>query len=233
MYTFSQLVDEMVSETKRPDLVTEIGRYVNQTIREVHFTEDRGGAVFYHDNFREELLVANVESGMTWQIPEPTQFQKLQVVRFMSVYDDDGRPKFAHLVRPSRRMNDFCEFYYQSGNIFVFSGYGGLNSAIALGWYEFPRGLVYKSEANRPASFDIELGWSYADGINTDELQAAARELTTNWLLMRWPDVISEGVRAKVFKRLSDDVRARTSYSLYQSLRHGLWTSEVSEIYGG
>ena len=46
MTTFSQLVDSVVSETKRPDLVSEIATYLNQTIREVHFSADRNAALF-------------------------------------------------------------------------------------------------------------------------------------------------------------------------------------------
>jgi hypothetical protein len=49
---------------------------------------------------------------------------------------------------------------------------------------------------------------------------------------MRWSDVISEGVRAKLFKRVSDTERARNCYSLYGQLRQGLMTSEVADVGG-
>lgn len=233
MNTFSQMVDELVSETKRPDLVSEIARYLNQTIRELHFTDDRNAAIFYHSNLREELLEADSETGFTWTIPEPTTFQQLWGVKYPGVYDDNGDPIWAKPTTPGRHLNGMSEFYYRVGETFVFAGYGGLNSQIAIAWYEFPRSLKYKSAGARPAEFDIESGWTYAEGIDTDEEQLGARELVTNWILLRWSSVVAEGLRAKVYKRLSDDSRSRTCYSLYQSLRHGLWTSEVAEFYGG
>lgn len=233
MFTFSQLVDEMVSETKRPDLVSDIARYLNETIRELHFSEDRGAILFYAENFREELLDCDVETGMTWEIPEPTTFQKMAGVQYPFVFDDDNNARWAAETTPGRHLNGMTTFFYRTGKTFVFAGYGGLDTQIALGWYEFPRSLKYKAVAARPASFDIESGWTYADDITTAELELAAQELTTNWLILRWNDVVAEGLRAKIYKRLSDDSRSRTSYSMYQSLRHGLWTSETAELYGG
>lgn len=233
MYTFSQLVDELVAETKRPDLVSDISRYLNQTIREVHFTEDRNAILYFAENFREQLLIANSESGFTWDAPDPTIFQRMQGIKYLNQWDDDGNEIWARETTPGRHLRDLTHFYYRAGNTFVFAGYGGLNSQIAAAWYEFPRSLKYKSVANRPAQYDVETGWTYDPAITTPEEELGARELTTNWLILRWNQVIAEGLRAKVYKRLSDDTRARTSYSLYSSLRHGLWTSETAEFYGG
>lgn len=233
MFTFSQLVDDMVSETKRPDLVSEIARYVNQTVRECHFSPDRNAAILYQENFHEELVTAAAESGETWEIPSPTQDSRLGRRRWGSGLPPSSGTEWAKETTPGRHLNDLDHFFYRVGGTFVFSGYGGIGSAIALGWYEFPQSLTYKSAAARPASYDPESGWTYADAVNTPELEAAARLVTTNWLLMRWSDVISEGVRAKIYKRLSDTERARTSYSMYGSLRQGLWTSETAELFGG
>lgn len=232
MFTFSQMVDEIVAETKRPDLVVDISRFLNQTIREVHFSEDRGAIIFYRENFRESLLTADVDSGFGWDIPEPTQFQSLAGVQYKNVFDDDGEPVWSTETTPGRHLKGMTRFHYRGGGTYVFGGYGGVGAQIALGWFEFPRALKYKSQDARPAEYDIESGWSYADGINSPELEEGARELVTNWLLMRWSDLIAEGLRAKIYKRLSDEARSRTSYSLYSSLRHGLWTSESFEFAG-
>lgn len=228
MTTFSQLVDAMVAETKRSDLVSEITSYLNQTIREVHFTSDRNAALFYSENFREALLTANVESGFGWAIPKPTVFQKMQVVQYSTIVDRQRNPVYAVETTPGRHLSGIEVFFYRAGGTFVFSGYGGNTSQIAIGYYEFPPSLLYKTPLQRPATYDPETGWTYAAGVNTPELQLAAQELTTNWLLMRWKDVIAEGVRAKVYKRVADPDRARTSYSMFGSLRQGLWTSETA-----
>lgn len=229
-FTFSQLVDGMASETKRPDLVSEITAYVNQTIRETHFTQDRNAAIFYRENFTELQLTPNTASGFAWDIPSPTTFQKMAAVNYPFVFDDDSKPTWARETTPGRHLNGMENFYYRAGGRFVFSGYGGVNAPINIGWYEFPRSLKYKLPAARPATFDIESGWTYDPAVNTPELEEAARSLVTNWLILRWNDVIEEGVRAKVYKRLGDTERARTAYSLYGSLRTGLWTSETAEL---
>jgi hypothetical protein len=232
MTTFSQLVDSVVSETKRPDLVSEIATYLNQTIREVHFTSDRNAALLFPENFRELLLTAMVESGFSWTIPNPGTFQAMQIVKYPSVFSRLGDDVYARGTTPGRHLADLEYYYYRVGGSFVFSGYGGINAQIALGYFEFPRSLKYKVAAARPATYDVESGWTYGEGVDEPELEEAARTLTTNWLLLRWSDVLMEGVRAKVYKRLSDTERARTSYSLYGSLRQGLWTSETAEVGG-
>lgn len=232
MYTFSQLVDEMVAECKRPDLLSEIARYVNQTIRELHFEPERNAALFFSDNFVERQVVATSDTVQTWEIPNPQVFQKMLGVSFPSQYSD-GQAVWARETTPGRHLNDICHYFYRTGSTFVFSGYGTIGSVINLAYYEFPNSLKYKSPAARPATFDSEEGWAYAAGVNTPELQEAARLISTNWLLFRWSDVVSEGVRAKLYKRISDTERARTCYSMYKGLCKGLWTSETAVLYAG
>lgn len=236
MTTFSQLVDELVSETKRPDLRAEIATYLNQTIREVHFEPSRGNVVFYGENRREEQVVASLETGEIWDIPNPALFQAMETVRFASW--GLGRTEYAEEATPGPMLAAKPFFWYRSGPSIVFGGtqgYGGVGGIIQLSYFEYPRSLKYKLPAVREAEYDVESGWTYntvdtVDYGSTAELQATAQLLTSNWLLMRWADVLREGLRAKVFKRLSDDVRQRTSYSLFQQLRQGLYTSEVSEL---
>jgi hypothetical protein len=232
MFTFSQMVDEIVSEVKRPDLTSEIARYVNQTIRECHFSTDRQAAVFFRDNFNELLLTADVEDGFSWAMPNPTTFQKMAGVKYPGRYDMSGNPQWATETTPGRHLNGMTNYFYQVGQEFVFSGYGGVDAYIALGYFAFPASLKYYTEANRPAEYDPVDGWTYHASVITPEDQEAARLVVTNWLLMRWSDVVSEGVRAKLFKRVSDTERARNCYSLYGQLRQGLITSEVADVGG-
>lgn len=233
MFTFSQMVDEMVSETKRPDLVSEIARYVNQTIREVHFEPERNAALFFSENLREEQIVATSEYGQVWQIPNPQNFQAMLGVMFPALRDCHGNAAWSKETTPGRHLKDLEYFHYRVGGTFVFSGYGGVGGIVSLAYYEFPRSLKYYTAATRPAEFDVDSGWTYAAAVNTPELQEAAQIMTTNWLLTRWSDVISEGVRAKLYKRISDTERARTCYSMYKGLCKGLWTSETASLYTG
>lgn len=234
MTTFSQLVDDLVVETRRPDLRSEIATYLNQTIREVHFEPSRGNVVFYGANRLETQIIASSENGEIWDIPNPATFQGIETVRFASNYL--GRMEYAREVNPGPGIASTPFYWYRSGPSVVFGGtqgYGGVGGIIQMSWFEYPRALKYKLAAEREASYDIELGWTYhPDYEGTPELMALAESRVSNWLLLRWADVLREGLRAKIYKRLSDDVRQRTSYSLYMQLRQGLYTSEIAELSG-
>lgn len=233
--TFSQFVDEMVSETKRFDLGLEIATYINQTVREVHFRSDSGSVLYYRDNLNELQLTANSDSSFSWDIPNPATFQGIVGVQFADQwnYDSDCPGAWAVEVTPSRMMQHHKYSFYRIGGGFSFSGYGQTGSRINLAYFTYPSRLKYYTVANRPAQWDEVTGWTYhADYNVSDETRATARALVSNWLIMRWYDVLAEGVRAKVYKRVSDEVRGRTSYSLYTQLRQGLWTSEIADLGG-
>lgn len=229
MTTFSQLVDTICAETRRPDMRTEVCNYVNQTARELHFDSERNKILFFNDNFREIQLTAGSESGFSWTIPNPAIFQKLKTVCYASRVDWAGKPIWPQRTTPGRHLNTLKEYYYQAGNQFFFNCYGGLNAKINLGFYEFPRRLSYQAVEDRLVAWDEETQeFVYDPGLTTPELQAAALEKAAHWILIRWEDVLAEGVRAKVYKRLSDTERARTTYSMYMSLRGGFWSNEVA-----
>lgn len=232
MFTFSQMVDEIVSEVKRPDLASEVARYLNQTIRECHFTTDRQAAVFFQNNFYETLLTSTANSGYSWTLPNPKTFQKIAGVKYVDQFTQGGDELWAVETTPGRHLANRTNYFYQVGNSFVFSGYGAVGSRIAIGYYAFPPSLKYHPQASRPAEYDPETGWTYHQSIVTPEDQELAQLVSTNWLLMRWSTVVSEGLRAKIYKRISDTERARNCYSLYGQLRQGLITSEVSIVSG-
>lgn len=227
MTTFSQLVDDMVLETKRPDMRAEIASYLNQTIRECMMDPETNAAVLLRENYREVAVQATSDLGFRWDVPRLDLLQAIDKVRFASVWVDNQNP-YAESVTPGPKMTAACHAYQYGGGSLIFKGYGGLNAWIQISYYEFPRHLKYFAPSQTPAVWDDDAGWTYgADVILGDpDSELAARERSTNWLLMRWKTVVAEGLRAKIYKRLSDDTRARTCYSLYQSLRRGLITSE-------
>lgn len=232
MTTFSQIVDSIVLECRRPDMVTQIATYLNQTIKELHFDPAMNQAILFRENLREAVIISQVEAGLTWAIPDETVFQAMGFVRYDSVYDGGGRGVVPPEMTPSRGMNQLDNFYYRAGYEYAFSGFGGVGGQVSLAYYEFPRTLKYKLPAVREASYDVESGWTYLPGIVTAEDKLAARSLNSNWLTRRWSEFVEEGVRAKLYKRLSDTERARTSYSMYQGFRASLVSSETADLGG-
>lgn len=233
MYTFSQMVDEMVSEVKRPDLTSEIVRYLNQTIRECHFDPQTNAAQFYTRNGVELALTATAENGHVWQMPNPTNFQKMAAVQYATRFGRDGESVWAVETTPGRHLRDLDAYFYQSGSSVVFSGYGGVNAQINLFYFRFPASLPYFKPGCRPMEYDAYGGKVYAPEWIHEHSRDDADCLTTNWILQTWSDIVAEGVRAKVYKRVSDTERARTCYSLYAQLRRGLMTSESATLYTG
>lgn len=232
MTTFSQLVDDMVAETRRPDMRTELTRYLNQSLRECHTEPERGNVVFFKSNYQETQLTATSDTGYLWSIPNPATFQGIGAVRFDSVWVD-GDPVYAKEVLPGPRLNQVDYAFQRAGSAVSFKGYGGLNALISIAYYEFTPKLKYFAEADRPATWDDVTGWSYhVDYDIDDDTRATARELSGNWLLDRWDTVLEEGVRAKVYKRLSDDTRQRTAYSLFMQQRKGIIGAEGAELLG-
>lgn len=229
MTTFSQLVDQLVQETRRPDMQADIVRYCNQTIRELHTDPEMNKTLFFAENFRQLLLTADVDNGFSWEIPNPATFQKLHVVQFNGVYDE-GQTIFSTPTIPGRHLHTLRTYHYQAGNRIFFNGYGGVNMPIALGYYEFPPRLSYQAVADRLVIWNEEdQTYEYDASLTTDELKAAALAKASNWILTRWEDTVAEGLRAKVYKRVSDTERARTCYSMYQAMRAGFWTSENAQ----
>lgn len=228
MTTFSQLVDAMILETRRPDMASEIQSYVNQTIRELHFRPDNNAAILYRSNLLELALTSNLDTGFTWTIPNMDTFQAISAVRFASVSNRDFCDGiYVDERTPGRGLVGRAMYWYRASNYVVFYGYGGVAGIIQIAYFEYPKRLKYYAAALRPATWDVETGWTYKAGITTDEDKEIARNLVTNWVLLRWTDLVMEGIRAKVYKRLSDDSRAKTSYSLYTQARMGIYTSET------
>src|SRR3546814_2211635 len=93
MTTFSQLVDTIMSESRRPDLQTEIATYINQTVRELHFDSEQNKILYFNDNIREVQLTATSESDFSWEITNPGVWQKLWTVAYASKLNYDGQPK--------------------------------------------------------------------------------------------------------------------------------------------
>jgi hypothetical protein len=229
MTTFSQLVDEITREVRRPDLLLDIATYLNQTIREMHFDPKTGAAAEFIDNLKEVQVTATVDTGFGWDIPNQAVFQRMLAVRYDSIFTNDAKTTYIQQRSPGPGMSGQHLFWYRAGPRVTFAGYGGVGGVISIAYFEYPRSLKYYTLANRPAERDLDLGWTYAPVFDTtDELREAAQFYTSNWMLERWEVIVAEGVRAKVYKRIADTERARTCYASFMAMRAGVYTGEVA-----
>jgi len=231
MTTFSQIVDTLTLEHLRPDMRANVAAYVNLTLRELH-AGDNGGAILYAANLVEDTLTTTVAESHSWDIPRPHLFQKLAAARFDSFGFD--RDAYASPRTPGAMFADsrYVKQYYRSGNSFAFMGCGQIGSTISLGWYEVPRRLEYYPAGDtRPCQWsEADQDFTYTGAYGVSETsQALAQTLCTNWILLRWGDLVMQGARAKIFARAGDEARSRLAYSSFSGLRPSMVSAETYE----
>lgn len=223
MTTFSQLVDDIVKETLRFDMLDTIAAYTNQTLRDVHFKPSLNVPILYDANRYEDTLTVTNDGMWSWPIPSNTRFQAVEAVWFNEpgIYWKPRNPRVAldYSMEP-----DAFAYYYRSGPIIAFNG-------VVLGWtgkisyHMFPKPLQYK-KLGRLIKYDSDSDtYVLADGSAPTEEQLDSE---TNWLLMRWADTIKEGVRAKLYKRLGEIERTKLCYSAFENMRATIWNTEPS-----
>lgn len=226
MTTFSQLVDEMTIELIRPDLLDTITSYVNQTIRELHARRaDSSPILFASNRIEAEWTVA--ASPAVWPVPSVTRFQTMEAA-YCEALDAVFKPRNPGRINEEQFAPSNRFYRYRTGPAFAFGDRARLSligHTIKLSYFEFPRLLKYYEPAARPAIWDMETeSFAYADAYDsTAELRATAELLTTNWILLRWGEsVVKQGVRAKVFARLGEQERSKTSYSAFEAMREAM-----------
>jgi hypothetical protein len=230
MTTFSQLVDDMVLELKRPDLLKDgsIPAYVNQSIRDVHNRPNLNVPIKYDANREEDEITTNATNPWLWSIPSATRFMDLETAYWVEggIYVPKKNPR----VTREFTFEPFADLYwYRSGSQLAFSGIPIANT-VQLSYWLYPRVLAYQEPtvAARPIVYDILTdSYVFADGTPGTPTETQL-ETCTNWVLQRWPDTIKEGVRAKTWKRLGDMDRTRTAFSSFESGRTVIWNSEPS-----
>jgi hypothetical protein len=224
MTTFSQLIDGMAKELLRPDLRTAMASYLNQTVREIHFRPNINVGIRYDANRQEDELQVTTDDMWLWDLPSPTRFQDVEALYSVErgIYIPQRSPQ---LSRKFSFDYDHDLYWYRGGSRIAISGVKS-GWRIQASYFLFPRALAYQPEATRVVEWDANTDTYRLKGGGTptqEQLNAA-----TNWVLMRWQEALSEGIRAKVWKRLGDETRARMAFSAYESLRSSIWQSEPS-----
>lgn len=224
MTTFSQLVDDMIAEVVRPDQLVAIASYVNQTVREMHFKPGTNAPIFYDANRSEDELDITTDGSWLWQLPTPMQFHDVEAI-YLPVPGVYARKKNPRITKEESNEPFADIFWYRGGSTVSISGVrNGWKAEVS--YFTFPRSLVYQAPADRIITYDPSTGgYTRKNGGTPSEAEMLA---ATNWMLERWDEIVKEGVRSKIWKRLADGDRARMYFSGFEAQRSSVWNAEPS-----
>lgn len=224
---FSEIVDNVVLRSGRKDRLADIIAYVNQVVRET-----QGKQLYFKDSTEDTFAATATPTIWTY----PKMLRKLRTVKYTATGYNDVYPEFR---MPGKNQGNSLtgEFYYASSTYYVFGGTDD-SQTIALFYYSWLPRLKYYAVGARPAVYDEATEtWTYLVGGNyvstTGSLadDEAAQALVTNWILLTYADMATEGGLAKIFKA-TGDARAGLCFSLYSGLRTDLEAVEVFESLG-
>lgn len=226
MTTFSQLVDDVVAELLRPDLLAAIAQYTNQSVREIHFKPNVSAPVLFDANRIEDLIPITTDDSFLWPIPSATRFQDIEAIYLPDpgVYATPRKP----MVNRNYSTEPGSQYYwYRTGPQIAISGVvSGWNAMIS--YFMYPQTHAYKVSASRLIQYNVDLD-TYTLIAGGGAPSQSQLDSETNWVLQRWGEsVIKEGVRAKTFKRIGDEGRARMAFSAFQTQMGGIWLGEPS-----
>lgn len=224
MTTFSQLVDAMVTELQRPDLRAAMASYVNQTVRELHFRPNTNAPILYDANRNEEELTITTDNTWLWSLPSVSRFQDVEAIYLLErgIYSKRKNPRIS---KEFSFVPDAESTWYRGGaNVAVSGVSNGMTAQVS--YFLYPQMLGYQVASARIVTYDIDSDtYERVNGGEPTEEELAA---VTHWMLQRWSTTIEEGVRAKTWKRVGDETRARMSFSAFESSRTALWNGEPS-----
>lgn len=225
MRTFSQIIDEMIDELKRPDMRATLVSYLNTTVRELHKRSSGGIAVHYGEN-RVETTYEITETPIVWEIPSPQQFQDLETIYVPTrgVYLTKSKPGVA--LRPSDNPLDRF-YYYRTGPAFALAGLE-VGESVNISYFAYPPRLEYAAVADRVCWYDPSVE-SYVVADSWAGTDAEAKAKVTNWLLERYGDELREGVRVKIYRRLNNPEQASQSHLTFEAAKMAIQLAEGME----
>lgn len=218
---FSETVDNVLSRSGRTDMLAEAQVAVRSALKKAHSQE------YFAKDLR-ELQVSVTTEDYIWNYPR--FYRTMHTVRY-------GPAIYPRNLQPGKIQDGETQYFYQVSNAVVFVGIGA-GTELYIAYNVTNPKFQYYTENARPAKYDeVAETWSYldngsyVDSLATPELEEAAREKVTNWLLDEYQDMIEEGALATIFKLRGDD-RSRTHFSNFNSWLKDLEALE-STIYKG
>lgn len=223
--TFSALIDEVISRSGRKDKILDIASYVRSTIRE---------CAVLHRFSQNTIEGTAIVDAVPFIFKRPLNFRMWEAIQY-PYFTTHGQSVFAEEKRPSKFQKAGLDYwFYRSGDSFVFNGLA-IGDMITYAYQQYlPKLHYFADEADRPARFlvgEADDGvWAYhADYTGNETLNQKAEDLTSNWLIFYWYDLIMEGSLNKIYKTVADE-RQSTAFALYKSFQKDLKRGESQVI---
>lgn len=192
---FSELVDRAVHTAGRPDALTDIVFFMNETMRLISKRND-----FDDDSFEEEIAVPSNTRTVVWKPSVGrSRFRRIE-------YVEDGCGCRPVMVRPNARMNhEPGPIFYALRGEYVFAR---VCHPLKIYYWTYTPWLQYYPKGARPATFDVEANdWGTATEAQID--------LVSNWMLERHAQTVYEGALAKFFAS-KQDPRQQQHYAAFE-----------------
>lgn len=236
--SFSALIDQVILDTGRPAALLSAIGYGNATLRQCHAL-----GLFYRD-LKEDQILATAQP-MIWE--RPAGLRKLRTVQY------DTCKVYPKLLLPGRQQQCERHYYYSVDTYYVFAGVQLQENINIAKWQWAPSfsyytrlgdtttaQLVGSSYTTRPAYYDKEeLQWyylntngtAYVTTLGDPDEEERRRNLTLDWLLQDYWEVILEGTSNKVFNKFGD-ARAGGTFSQYTAMQKDIKDNEAFESEG-
>lgn len=240
---FSEMCDTVVQRSGRLDRLNngDIPAYANTVFRELQAL-----GFFYKDGVEFQIAASSTDPTI-WTYPQ--LFRKMRTAQ----YPDGSFPD--HVMpgkglRPYIHSNNTKGYYYSAANYIAFQNaasgifQGNPTNNINIYYYQWLPRLKYYAVGLRPATYDETLAqWTYFNlSANPDPdnnldytliaNQPIALARVTNWTLISYIEMMTEGVLAKLFKGIKDDTRGIQSYSLWEKYKQDILKTEIWESLG-
>lgn len=210
---WSEAIDTAIQRAGRPDRKADCKGWASLTLQEM-----QAKGILKRNIIEDTIDIGNSTQEYIWQRPQG--FQRMQTAR----YPQNVFPEFCP---PGKRQLDYPNRYYTGSTYYVFAG-PDLYDHIDVAYYKLQMPLPYFADGKRPRTYDVDMrtvvyhnlttagtapyNLDYTDPAN----QAAADQACTNWILTDYWDLFVEGILAKIFKAVNDEVRAGTHFSYFE-----------------
>jgi len=228
MRTFSEVVDQVVIETRKPTHLATIIRITNKIIKEL-----RTNYPSPYDLVEMLVHSGDPEHECPYIIDIPCDYRDMRAVMYSDCLFVKYRPP--GLVQKLDKA-----FWYQSGNKLVFTGMAPWDS-IKIAYYKAFVPYTYRKECDRQIksnsdgcsfSFRAAADDSWAPLDFNDPNQVARLGRHVDWVLQKFPEVVVDGVIADFNNQYGDPQIGRSVYQAFTRGKDEIRRSQRTHLIG-